>query len=151
LHKPLDALSITALMSAGRWSIRARQLVNFAFSLMCPLGVVLFYFGLSRFFDAKVEIIGAALAFSAGAFLCIALADVLPELEFHSHDKVALSSALLCGVALAFAIAKSESHEHHGHSEHEHHQSGHLEHGHTEHEHPDSENAEHPADRVPTP
>jgi zinc and cadmium transporter len=120
LHKPLDALSITALMSAAHWSIRARQMVNFAFSLMCPLGVVLFYVGLSRYIDAQAEIIGGALAFSAGAFLCIALADVLPELEFHSHDKVALSTALLCGVALAFAIAQSESHGHHEHGNHHH-------------------------------
>ena len=37
LHKPLDALSITALMTAGGWSPRARWLVNVGFSLVCPL------------------------------------------------------------------------------------------------------------------
>ena len=38
------------------------------------------------------------LAFSAGTFLCIALSDLLPELQFHAHDRWKLSAALLAGV-----------------------------------------------------
>src|SRR5215831_18176120 len=38
LHKPLDALSITSLMAAGRWSPRAIHAANVVFALMCPLG-----------------------------------------------------------------------------------------------------------------
>ena len=41
----------------------------------------------------------AALAFSAGTFLCIALSDLLPELQFHAHDRLPLSIALLAGFA----------------------------------------------------
>ena len=46
-----------------------------------------------------------ALAFSAGTFLCIALSDLLPELQFHSHDRLKLSVALLTGFALMAATA----------------------------------------------
>ncbi len=48
--------------------------------------------------------VGCGLAFSAGVFLCISLSDLLPELEFHAHDRVVLSLALIAGIALAYAI-----------------------------------------------
>ncbi len=37
------------------------------------------------------SVAGWGLAFSAGVFLCIALSDLLPEMEFHSHHRVPLS------------------------------------------------------------
>jgi zinc and cadmium transporter len=46
LHKPLDSLSITSLMSAAGWSKMARHCVNFAYALLVPLGIVLFHLGL---------------------------------------------------------------------------------------------------------
>ena len=42
LHKPLDAMSIATLISAGGWSSRVKWLVNVSFAAMCPLGAVLF-------------------------------------------------------------------------------------------------------------
>ena len=50
----------------------------------------------------------AALAFSAGVFLCISLSDLLPEVQFHSHDMWMLSGALLTGVGLAGLIGFAE-------------------------------------------
>jgi zinc and cadmium transporter len=50
-----------------------------------------------------------ALAFSAGTFVCISLSDLLPELQFHDHDRVKLSAALLAGLALAVAVGKLET------------------------------------------
>ncbi|MDB4743826.1 ZIP family metal transporter, partial [Planctomicrobium sp.] len=50
------------------------------------------------------EIVGSMLAFAAGVFICIALSDLLPEMEFHSHHRVPLSLALLAGIALAWMI-----------------------------------------------
>ncbi len=111
LHKPLDALSITTLMAAGGWSFRSRQFVNLGFALMCPLGAILFYLGVGA--DQNV-VIGCALALAAGAFLCIALGDLLPEVQFHSHDKLGLSACLLLGIAAAYAIGYLE-HGMHGH------------------------------------
>jgi zinc and cadmium transporter len=108
LHKPLDAISITSIMAASGWSAGWRHAVNGGFALMCPLGAVLFVLGVSRFADQQATLIGGALAFSAGVFVCISLGDLLPELEFHSHDRLKLSAMVLLGVAAAYAIGYLE-------------------------------------------
>lgn len=107
LHKPLDAMSIVTVMEAGGWSRSARATTNLIFALMCPLGALTFYYGVDVIGGSE-QIVAAALAFSAGAFICIALGDLLPEVHFHSHDKVKLSVAFLLGIALAFAIGSVE-------------------------------------------
>lgn len=113
LHKPLDALSITALMQATGWSAGSRRVANGAFALMCPLGAMLFCLGASAQPDEQsATIVGAALAFSGGFFICIALADLLPEVQFHSHDRGKLSVALLLGVVLAIFIESTHGHAH---------------------------------------
>jgi zinc and cadmium transporter len=108
LHKPLDALSITTLMKADGWSERARNVANVGFSLMCPLGALLFFWGVGQLGGNRELVIGCALAFSAGVFLCIALSDLLPEVHFHSHDKGKLTLAFLFGIGLAFALGYIE-------------------------------------------
>jgi len=104
LHKPLDAMPVSILMTAGQASGRLKHIVNGAFALLCPLGVAMFFLGISHFSAHQTTIVGCALAFSAGVFVCISLSDLLPELEFHAHDRLKLSIALLVGVALAYAI-----------------------------------------------
>jgi zinc and cadmium transporter len=59
-------------------------------------------------------VIGCALAFSAGVFLCISLADLLPELAFHAHDRLPLTMVLAIGVALAWLIGYLEPAHTHG-------------------------------------
>jgi zinc and cadmium transporter len=103
-HKPLDAVSITSLMSSRRWRPAARMAVNAAFAMMCPLGAALFVFGLGSFTASEELVLGGALAFSAGVFLCISLSDLLPEMEFHSHHRLLLSGALLAGIVLAWCV-----------------------------------------------
>jgi zinc and cadmium transporter len=115
LHKPLDSVSITSVMAAGGWSPASRTLVNAAFSLICPLGAVLFVVGMGNFAGEQPLVVGCALAVSAGVFLCIALSDLLPEMEFHSHSRLPLTAALLTGVALAWAIGFAESEHAHSH------------------------------------
>lgn len=105
LHKPLDAVSITSLMLSGGWTRKSIQLVNLGFSLMCPLGAALFLLGVRQFYGYQQEILGTALAFSAGVFICISLSDLLPEMEFHSHNKVQLTIALGLGIALAWGLS----------------------------------------------
>jgi zinc and cadmium transporter len=112
LHKPFDSLTLSALMNIGGRSPRQRHLVNAAFSLLVPVGIALFYMGLLRADSGDQTLIAAALAFSAGTFLCIAMSDLLPELQFHQHDRVKLSLALLTGLALAFVISLLESRMH---------------------------------------
>jgi len=109
LHKPFDAMAVTTLMTAGGSSRAARQLLNVLFSFATPLGVVLFYLGASHFADSNAVFLGCALAFCAGTFLCIACSDLLPELQFHSHDRFKLSLALIAGIAIAVIIGKIEA------------------------------------------
>jgi zinc and cadmium transporter len=116
LHKPLDALSITSLMAAGGWSRGDIRLANGIFAVMCPLGAVGFVFGLTELFAEQHLMIGCSLAFAAGVFLCISLADLLPEVAFHAHDRARLTTALLLGITLAWAVGFLESeHTHHTH------------------------------------
>jgi len=109
LHKPADALTITSLMRRGGVRPRISHLVNLLFALMIPLGALGFVIGESRLdvfhFGTIETFTGAALAFSAGTFLCIALSDLLPELHFHSHDRFKLSFSLLAGVAIMALVA----------------------------------------------
>jgi zinc and cadmium transporter len=58
--------------------------------------------------DWRELVIGCALAFSAGVFLCISLSDLLPEVHFHSHDKGKLTLSFLLGIGLAFALGYVE-------------------------------------------
>jgi len=115
LHKPLDSLSITSVMAVGNWSSRTRNLVNLLFSLICPIGAFAFYYGMRELGNGQQLVVGCALGFSAGAFLCISLADILPEIQFHYHDRVKLTATLLIGVALSFAIGLAESEHAHDH------------------------------------
>lgn len=131
LHKPLDAVSITSLMHPVT-TANKRLLVNIGFALMCPAGALLFLLGASVTTGLAASFAGWGLAFSAGVFLCIALSDLLPEMEFHSHSRIPLSIALLLGISAAWAIglaegehahdpreSASEVHSHDGHSGHD--------------------------------
>jgi zinc and cadmium transporter len=113
LHKPFDSMTIATLMARGGWSLGWRHLVNAVFSLAIPLGVGIFHIG---FADAAEDgtALGYALAFAAGTFMCISLSDLLPELQFHDHDRGKLSAALLLGLALAYGVCRLEalSHSH---------------------------------------
>ncbi len=117
LHKPLDAVSITWLMSTTGWSRWSRILVNTAFAAMCPLGIAMFLLGAHRYSGHQATFIGCSLAFAAGLFVCISLSDLLPEIEFHRHHRIQLSLALLAGVALAYGIGYLEPAHTHGHDE----------------------------------
>ena len=108
LHKPFDAMAVSTLMTAGGSSRSSRHLLNALFSLATPLGVILFYIGANHIAGSNVVFLGCALAFCAGTFLCIASSDLLPELQFHSHDRLKLSIALLLGVGIAVLIRAIE-------------------------------------------
>lgn len=118
LHKPFDSLTLGTLMAAGGRSALSCHIVNGLFALAVPLGALLFQFGLASTSIEENTAVGAAVAFSAGVFLVISLSDLLPELQFHHHDRAALSAALLLGVAMAWAVSHFEAgtHQHdHGH------------------------------------
>ena len=114
LHKPLDAMSITSVMSAGGWAPRSLAIINGGFALACPAGALLFWFGTSTL-ESGNHFVGCTLAFSAGAFLCIALTDLIPEVLNHQHDRVKLSLVLILGSILALGIELLPGHNHSRH------------------------------------
>jgi zinc and cadmium transporter len=116
LHKPADALAISTVLSrkgVGRGKV---ALVQLGFAAMVPVGAAAFLVTSGAIAtDLQNQLTGAALAFSAGTFLFIALSDLLPEVQFHRHDRVALSVALVLGVVLMGGIGLLEGHDHGGH------------------------------------
>ncbi|TWT33528.1 zinc transporter ZupT [Posidoniimonas corsicana] len=112
LHKPFDSMTIAMLMARGGRSATAQAAANAAFALAVPLGAVLFYLGAVNGHEAANAAAGSALAFSAGMFLCISMSDLLPELQFHHHDRFKLSAALLLGLAVAWVACRFEQHTH---------------------------------------
>lgn len=108
LHKPFDSMTIAMLMARGGWNPRSRSIINGLFALAIPLGAALAFAGLATGHNTGM-VTAYALAFSAGTFICIALSDLLPELQFHDHDRVKLSVALLLGLALSIGVGKLES------------------------------------------
>ena len=114
LHKPLDALSVVGTMHAAHLRKHTRALTNLAFALICPVGAWLTFWSVGSLGAAEDAVIGRALAFSAGAFLCISLSDLLPEIHFHSHDRGKLTVSFLAGISLAYAMRWVEANPMHG-------------------------------------
>ena len=118
LHKPFDAAIIATLMAGAGTAPRLRTAVNAAYALIVPIGAACFLASLQLFGGRQTEVVGIAMAMAAGAFLCIAAADLLPEVQFHSHDRVLLTASLALGLALAWGISLVErsSHAHAAHA-----------------------------------
>lgn len=114
LHKPLDAAIITTLMVSSGASLRMRTAINVGYALIVPIGAAGFLASLSLFGGQREAAVGIALALAGGAFVCIAAADLLPEVQFHTHDRVLLTTALTLGLGLAWgmAIAERSTHTH---------------------------------------
>ena len=114
-HKPLDALTISAMMSRGEVSRFKQRLILLGFALICPASALIMLWGFDFVAHADGLFVGSALAFSAGVFLCISLSDLLPEVHFHSHDRLSMTIALLLGVGLSFLLIGFEpKHRHAG-------------------------------------
>lgn len=112
VHKPFDAAIIATLMIGGGVSARWRTAVNAAYALVVPLGAVGFLASL-RFLGAQQgDVLGIAMAMAAGAFICIAAADLLPEVQFHAHDRVLLTASLALGLVIAWGITVLERSSH---------------------------------------
>jgi zinc and cadmium transporter len=116
-HKPADALAISTVLARKGVTRRKITLVQFGFALVVPVGAAAFL--MTRYAirqgvatpdveSAIDQLTGAALAFSAGTFLFIALSDLLPEVQFHRHDRLLLFLTLVLGVALMGGIAYLE-------------------------------------------
>ena len=102
LHKPLDALSLATLMGQADRSQFAINVANACFGLTCLVGALAALY-LPLLAGGGVWL-GLFMAGSAGVFLCISLSDLLPEVQFHQHDRLQLSAALLVGIGVSLGI-----------------------------------------------
>lgn len=109
LHKPLDALAISATMGSDR---ARRRRINLLYALVAPAAAWAAYLGFTGAGHYGAEIAGVAMAFCAGAFVCVALADLMPEVQFHSHHRAVLTGALALGVGVAVLLGYIEGHNH---------------------------------------
>jgi zinc and cadmium transporter len=129
LHKPADALAISTVLSRRGVGRGTLALVQFGFAAMVPLGAAAFMLTAGSLREnLENQLTGAALAFSAGTFLFIALSDLLPEVQFHRHDRVRLLLALVLGVVFMGGISYLEGDEHGGHGHHDGDKAGHHDH-----------------------
>jgi len=132
LHKPADALAISTVLGRKRATLGKLWLVQLGFAAMVPVGVAAFQATQGTITKGlQNQVTGFALAFSAGTFLLIALSDLLPEVQFHRHNRVSLFLALVLGVGLMGGIALLEGHKHgETGTEQEGHEEGHHHHHH---------------------
>ena len=108
IHKPIDACVISSLLLNAKAAARTRRAVIAGYALVVPIGAAVFLTSVRLFGGAHAGVTGAALALAAGAFLCIAAADLLPEVEFHSHDRLLLTASLAAGLAISVAVTAIE-------------------------------------------
>jgi len=107
LHKPADALAVGVVLlkrGVSRMHVLAVQLV---FTMMVPAGCLVFALTMTDSLNES-SLTGVVVALSAGMFLYVALADLLPEVQFHHHHRLELSFVLLLAVSLMAFITQLE-------------------------------------------
>lgn len=108
LHEiPQEVADYALLLHAG-YSRTKALLWNFASGLTALLGA-----GVVLYFGTEIELFGAyAAAVTAGAFIYLAAADLIPDLNRETSARASLSTlvAFLVGIGLMFALTLLESH-----------------------------------------
>lgn len=78
IHKMPDSMSISSILLSAGWERRKVGKLNLLFSLTTPVGALLAYF---CFRELSAENVAIAMGLSAGTFLAIATADILPHVH----------------------------------------------------------------------
>jgi zinc and cadmium transporter len=78
IHKMPDSISISSILLSAGWQRRKVAMLNLWFSMTTPVGAILAYL----FFRAlSPENVAVTVGISAGTFLAIATADILPQVH----------------------------------------------------------------------
>lgn len=108
-HKVPNSFSFASILVYERYARLRMAMYVGIFVLTLPLGALLYHL-LSGIVPAE-NFRAAALAFSAGTFLHLAVSDLIPDLHRHRERRLALSLALLAGIGLmVLADALSPGH-----------------------------------------
>ena len=78
IHKMPDSISITSILLSAGWSRSRVAILSLLFSLTTPAGALLAFI---FFRELSPENIAIAIGISAGTFLAIATADILPQVH----------------------------------------------------------------------
>jgi zinc and cadmium transporter len=78
IHKLPDSISITSILLSAGWRRSKVAMLSLLFSLTTPIGALLAYL---FFRTLSAENIAIAIGISAGTFLAIATADILPQVH----------------------------------------------------------------------
>ncbi|MBM4296472.1 MAG: transporter, Zip family protein [Deltaproteobacteria bacterium] len=78
IHKMPDSMSISSILLAAGWERRKISRLNLLFSLTTPAGALIAYL---FFRSLSPEHVAVAIGVSAGTFLAIATADILPQVH----------------------------------------------------------------------
>ena len=100
IHKMPDGISISSILLSAGWNRRTVGLLNLIFSLTTPVGALIAYFFLSA---VAAESVAVAIGISAGTFLAIATADILPQVHRIEERNPMTLVFLLGGLAVSWA------------------------------------------------
>ena len=78
IHKMPDSMSISSILLAAGWDRRKISWLNLLFSLTTPVGALIAFL---FFRSLSPENVAVAIGVSAGTFLAIATADILPQVH----------------------------------------------------------------------
>lgn len=107
-HEIPQELGDLAILLHSGYSKSKAMLVNFISACFSIAGGIIGFFFLSKVSGA----IGPLIAITAGAFLYIALADIIPEIHKNKHNinRNVMSLMVLFGIVLIFVVSQVISH-----------------------------------------
>jgi zinc and cadmium transporter len=100
IHKMPDGISISSILLSAGWKRRDVGALSLLFSLNTPLGALIAYFFLGV---VTPQAVAVAIAISAGTFLAIATADILPQVHRIEERNPMTLLFLLGGLAVSWA------------------------------------------------
>ncbi len=103
-HKIPNTLALSSvLVAAGHGRTRVLAMST-ALALMIPAGAIV-YLTAGRWMGAR-DLTPAAIAFSAGTFLHLALSDILPDVHRRGGSRLVTTTSIVAGVGLMWAISR---------------------------------------------
>jgi zinc and cadmium transporter len=100
IHKMPDGISISSILLSAGWNRRTVGFLSLLFSLTTPVGAIIAYLSLSA---VAAESVAVAIGISAGTFLAIATADILPQVHRIEERNPMTLVFLLGGLAVSWA------------------------------------------------
>jgi zinc and cadmium transporter len=99
IHKMPDSMSISSILLAAGWTRRKVAILALLFSLTTPVGALLTFL---FFRSLAAEHVAVAIGISAGTFLAIATADILPQVHRIDQRNPTTLLFLLAGLTVSW-------------------------------------------------